>query len=662
MYSKGGLVGLIFDDFNERERSGNWTLSDNSEDLNYIRSNDIPNNYLLVGTYSDQSLYLYNMYYKNKISTNIFNHIGSITSIDYHFKKNLLAIGITKPPYLRIYNTEDFSEIIPLFSLTDSPVSTLKFSGSGEKLYVGLLNHVNGTYVLEFETSMFDLVSDLPPIFFIPTKIACHNNDEYLAIGHYSTKDFINNNIIIFNNEYIEQTTNILNKLNISTVLDLVFIESYNLLVIATNNSPHLIFYSYISQNTFDNYNSEIEKYVKSRVTSICKTSDNQSIIFGCESNPFLMKLDFSTGKITLLDSEYFTNSITNVTLSINDEFLCVTQRGENSLLVFDFSKKDLSIPIKFTIKPTSTCFASKFFIGPVIQVVNILKPTCSISSDDLGVIAIDHNYNPQFTGTFYINNNTTTQYPDLTPLQNIFQVSIYKSLDYNSVITGIKLDGSLVSTDLLTNNSKINNIVQISSYYTRVAFLDFYNTIIILPNNNFSISELNVIKLLRNTIKQISVGYRTLLALTFDGEVISSNINQFNPEEYLLPEIIQVSAGYNHVSLLTIDNTVLSYGLNDYGECNTSSWSNVKQISVGDFHTAALTYDNKVLVTGPFTEQIKSEIELKQDIVYISSGPTCLILLNKDKTLSFYTHTLSQTSSNIDVSSLINIGTFDNY
>ena len=112
--SNGGLVGLFYNDFNQRQKSGLWSLEDHAADKNYISSSQIPNNYLVVGSYNTNSLYLYDLFFKNKISTNIFNiPVSTITSIDYNYKTNKtvynkqLALPISK----RTFKTDSLAEL-----------------------------------------------------------------------------------------------------------------------------------------------------------------------------------------------------------------------------------------------------------------------------------------------------------------------------------------------------------------------------------------------------------------------------------------------------------------------------------------------------------------------------------------------------------------------
>jgi len=678
MVNKGGLVGLTYNDFNYRQKSGVWSINEHAEDINYIRTGEVPNNYLLVGTYSDLSLHLYDLYYKTKISTNIFNVDGAVTCIDYNYNKSLIAFGLTSPPYLQVFSTEDFTEKDLGFSLTDSlsgfsltdltsgsgtdpAVMCLRFNNAGDRLFVGLLTSVNDSYVITYETDNFTLVEDLAAINFLPTSIRVSLNDQIISISHFGDVDNPYSNIHVFNN-YTDETLYSLTSLQLNTVLDTCFLDNTNLLAIASTNSPYLIFYNYVTKNTYDKYNSEISNNITSRVTSLVKTSDNKILLIGLDSSPYLVKLTFSTGKISLIGLNAFSDSIVSMSLSINDEILSVSQRGSNTLQLFDFSNQDLTIPISLDILPSSTVLSSSFLLGPVLEYIDILKPECSISSDDLGLVAINSDSELVYTGTFY-DESLSTQTPDLAAHKQIFQSSLYKSLDYNSsYITSIKIDGSLVSNDIniLQLIDQLNNIIQVSSYYSRIALLDSYNSVLILPSNHFSLLERQVIEEdLSSKIKQISVGYQTLLALTTANTVISTNISFFNASSYPLPNITQVSAGYSHIALLTEHNTVLTFGSNSYGQCLTSEWDDVKQVSVGDYHTAALTNSNTILVTGPFISQVKSTIESLTDILYIASSPLSLIVVHSDFTISQYGHNLSTISSTIDTSSLTNIGNF---
>jgi hypothetical protein len=640
--SKGGLVGLVYNDFNLRQKSGNWSINDHVEDVNYIRNGNIPNNYLTIGCYEENKLFLYDMFLNQEIVTNIFNIDGAITSIDYNYPKSLIAFGLTKPPYIKIYSTEDFTEKYLNTTLTKS-VYRLKFNNHGDRLYVSFFEPTNNNYLNIYETTNYTLVEDLSAINYLITNIKFSDNDKYLCISHFGSIDNPDNNIDLFqlnsNNIYENINDYNLNNLNSGTINDICFIDNYNLLTIASHKFPYFYIYDLNRKDLFIDYNSGINKHITQSVNRIIRTSDNKKIIIGSDCDPYLFILNIITGEIELIS--IFNSSIKSLSLSENDQYLCVS---DSSLRVFDFSTQDFNTEVILNSYPTSNVISSTFFLGPLLEYTDVPKPEYSISSNDEALVYINTDSELEFNGTFYTD-HISTQTPDLAAHKRIFQSTIYKSLDFNSTyLTSIKLDGTLITNDINLNNKYYNNIIQLTSYYTRIALLDQYNSVLISNTNHFSLQEIITIQdIFKSNIQQISIGYSTLLALTLDNTVLSSNTIFFNPLEHSLPSIQQVSSGYNHISLLTTSGTVLSFGSNTYGQCDTYFWNNISQLASGDYHTIGLTNANKVLVSSSYISTlIKSQIQAEEDVVYIASGPTSIFLLKSDRTIKSYNTILS--------------------
>lgn len=62
---------------------------------------------------------------------------------------------------------------------------------------------------------------------------------------------------------------------------------------------------------------------------------------------------------------------------------------------------------------------------------------------------------------------------------------------------------------------------------------------------------------------------------------------------------ITDIAAGYNHTVALYSDGTVRAIGNNDFGQCNTRSWTGVRQIAALQNNTYGLRTDGTVLAAG---------------------------------------------------------------
>jgi alpha-tubulin suppressor-like RCC1 family protein len=65
----------------------------------------------------------------------------------------------------------------------------------------------------------------------------------------------------------------------------------------------------------------------------------------------------------------------------------------------------------------------------------------------------------------------------------------------------------------------------------------------------------------------------------------------------------MQVAAGYAHTVGLKSDGTVVAVGNSGYGECNVSSWTDIRQIAAGRGFTVGLRLDGTVVAAGPAVE-----------------------------------------------------------
>ena len=93
-----------------------------------------------------------------------------------------------------------------------------------------------------------------------------------------------------------------------------------------------------------------------------------------------------------------------------------------------------------------------------------------------------------------------------------------------------------------------------------------------------------------------------------------------------------QISAGFEHIVGLRSDGTVVAVDNNDYGQCNTSNWSNIIAVSAGNDHTVGLKSDGTVVAVGYNVLDLR-DITSWTDIVAISAA-FCTAGLRSDGTV----------------------------
>ena len=109
MFTKGGMTGLPESDFYKRQKSGDWSIDEHFEDVNYIRTRSFtPNNYLNIGHYETDKVLIYDIF-NNQVSSLTKSITGtdlpSISCVAYNKTIGHLAIGMNKAPYLRVFDT-----------------------------------------------------------------------------------------------------------------------------------------------------------------------------------------------------------------------------------------------------------------------------------------------------------------------------------------------------------------------------------------------------------------------------------------------------------------------------------------------------------------------------------------------------------------------------
>jgi len=117
--TKGGMTGLPEDDFNRRQKSGDWSIDEHFRDVNYIRTKDsIPNEYLTAGHYENENLTIYNPFL-NRFSSLTMSASGndpSVTCMAYNRHIGHLAVCLV------VISMDALSVVV----LQDCPLSLLE--------------------------------------------------------------------------------------------------------------------------------------------------------------------------------------------------------------------------------------------------------------------------------------------------------------------------------------------------------------------------------------------------------------------------------------------------------------------------------------------------------------------------------------------------------
>ena len=107
------------------------------------------------------------------------------------------------------------------------------------------------------------------------------------------------------------------------------------------------------------------------------------------------------------------------------------------------------------------------------------------------------------------------------------------------------------------------------------------------------------------------------------------------NPVSLVLPdtpEAVRISADYHSVAV-TPEGRVLAAGPNEDGQCNVSSWRNIKAVTAGAFFTVGLRDDGRVVACGR-NDHGQCEVRRWRNMVAVSAGPLHTVGLRADGTV----------------------------
>lgn len=91
---------------------------------------------------------------------------------------------------------------------------------------------------------------------------------------------------------------------------------------------------------------------------------------------------------------------------------------------------------------------------------------------------------------------------------------------------------------------------------------------------------------------------------------------------------------GYNTV-VIKKDDTCLAIGKNDNGQCDVTSWTNVKQVDIGVSHTVAVLNDGTCIACGNNTNS-QCDVSAWTNIKQVSCGETFTVGLKNDGTIVY--------------------------
>jgi len=130
-----------------------------------------------------------------------------------------------------------------------------------------------------------------------------------------------------------------------------------------------------------------------------------------------------------------------------------------------------------------------------------------------------------------------------------------------------------------------------------------------------------------------VSASYRYTVGLKKDGTVVATGINDYGQcDTSEWTDIIAVSAGFEHTVGLKKDGTVVAIGRNDEDQCNTGEWTDIVTVSAG-YHTVGLKKDGTVVATGN-NDYDQCDTSEWTDIVAVYTAVAHTVGLKKDGTV----------------------------
>ncbi len=140
-------------------------------------------------------------------------------------------------------------------------------------------------------------------------------------------------------------------------------------------------------------------------------------------------------------------------------------------------------------------------------------------------------------------------------------------------------------------------------------------------------------------TVTDVALGSRHVIGLTEDGRVLgyliqnaaAKDFGQTNTSDWT--DIVDVAAGYNYTVALKQDGTVLACGDNQYRQCDVSEWKDITAVEAAGFYTFGLKSDGTVVTTGN-DPNFKFDVSGWSDIVELKVCNDIVAGLRRDGTV----------------------------
>jgi len=131
-----------------------------------------------------------------------------------------------------------------------------------------------------------------------------------------------------------------------------------------------------------------------------------------------------------------------------------------------------------------------------------------------------------------------------------------------------------------------------------------------------------------------VAVGDFHTVGLKNDGTVVAvGNTDSGQCDVSSWSNIKQVIAGINNTFGLKNDGTAVAVGGNFFGQCNVSSWSNIKQVAARGIHTVGLKNDGTVVAVGR-NDYGQCDVSLWNNIKQVAAGFNNTFGLKNDGTV----------------------------
>ena len=126
------------------------------------------------------------------------------------------------------------------------------------------------------------------------------------------------------------------------------------------------------------------------------------------------------------------------------------------------------------------------------------------------------------------------------------------------------------------------------------------------------------------------------LMGLKEDGSVVMAGIDYVPGDPVDGTGIRSIHAGEYAIGAIREDGTAVLYEENpeyNYGQYNTTAWTDLTRLALGLNHTAGLRSDGTVYAAGR-NDAGQCEVGGWTDVVYIAAGANCTLGIRSDGTL----------------------------